>query len=94
MIDYEKMESEHFHVIFDAKSYDEAKKYYDRIYFDSTEDRTYMELWLESKGYIDVFNNKNFKDVAFKLNSGFNSDWKYPYIDSFKYISIYRRCSS
>lgn len=70
----------------EGKSNKEAKKYYDRIYFDSTEDRTYMELWLESKGYIDVFNDKDWKNVSFTLDSGFRSDWKYPYMDSFKHL--------
>lgn len=64
----------------------ESIKYHDRIYFHTTEDRTFMEIYLQNNGYKDVFNDKNWKEVTFTLDSGFNSDWKYPYMDSFKYI--------
>jgi hypothetical protein len=65
----------------------EGVKYHDRIYFHTAEDRTFMEIYLESNGYINVYNDRNVKPVTFKLDLGFNSNWKYPYMDSFKYLS-------
>lgn len=71
----------------EGKNNKDALKYYDRIYYDSTEDKTQMEIYLESNGYINVYNDKKFQEVEFKLESGFRSDWKYPYMDSFKYLN-------
>ena len=65
----------------------EGVKYHDRIYFHTTEDRSFMEIYLQTNGYINVFNDRNLKPVTFKLDLGFNSDWDYPYMDSFKYLS-------
>jgi hypothetical protein len=69
------------------KGKDDSCKLFDRIYTITDSEAIHMKAYLEVEGYIDIYTNDDGEDIDIILDYGQRQIDKYPYMDTFKYLS-------